>query len=238
MRMNFNTEQWNLFKAPTNNQPVDTIVLNTQKDESRLLKEMKRKTRYNIRLSHRHGVYVEDASPEKLPTWYRMYAETMQRKGIKVTPYEYFEALFKTQALRSQQEERDSKDVPAIGTVLKLFMASKDSEYVAGIVLAISRDYALYLYGASLPHKRFAMPTYKLQWEAIRMAQEYGCSWYDLHGVPANKSSTNPMYGLLQFKRGFGGSVVHRRGCWDFPIKRELYNQLQLQESMSSGYYC
>jgi lipid II:glycine glycyltransferase (peptidoglycan interpeptide bridge formation enzyme) len=35
------------------------------------------------------------------------------------------------------------------------------------------------------------------------------------------------MHGLLRFKTGFGGKIVRRRGCWDFPYDRRRYEQLR-----------
>ena len=227
LRMNFNTDHWNLVKAPTNSQPVDTVVLNPRRGESALLSDMKTKTRYNIRLSFRKGVEVENAPLDKLHLWYEMYARTMERKGVKAGPYSYFATLF----------EAVETLPPPLRPRLRLLLAKKGGEYLAGIVLAITGRYALYLYGASAPRKRNLMPTYRLQWEAIQEAKRSGCSAYDLHGVPANKSSSNPMYGLLQFKTGFGGELIHRRGCWDYPLDHEIYRQAAAKEAAESGYY-
>ena len=227
LRMNFNTDSWNLVKAPTNAQPVDTVVLDPRYSEPALLSDMKSKTRYNIRLSFKKEVEVEDGDIDKLPVWYEMYSRTMDRKGVKTGSYRYFATLFEAvEALPAALRPR-----------LKLLLAKKGGEYLAGIVLAITGGYALYLYGASASRKRNVMPTYRLQWEAVREAKQFGCKAYDLHGVPANKSSSNPMYGLLQFKTGFGGELVHRRGCWDYPLDHEIYRQVAARESAESGYY-
>lgn len=230
LRMNFNTSDWNLFKAPTNMQPVDTVVLDITKEESRLLQEMKSKTRYNIRLSQKRGVEVEEAGSEKLQLWYEMFSRTMKRKGVKAGSFDYFKSLFAV-----KEEAGQTCRFPSVE--LKLLLAKKAGEYLAGIVIALCDDYALYLYGASTERRRNLMPTYRLQWEAIEYAKEYGCTRYDLHGIPKNKSRNNPMYGLLQFKKGFGGYTVHRRGCWDYPYNKERYERLKMREAADAGFY-
>ncbi len=60
------------------------------------------------------------------------------------------------------------------------------------------------------------MPTYALQWEAIKIAKEYGCTEYDMFGVSPGPDHSHPMYGLYQFKTGFGGELFHHLGCWDY----------------------
>ena len=230
LRMNFNTRQWNLVKAPTNVQPVDTIVLDIRKDPASLLSEMKSKTRYNIRLSERQGVTVEDASIEALPYWYELYTDTMKRKGITVTPYSYFKRLFSVENTFTMKR-------PEQAPKLKLLMAKTRGEYLGGIVLIVCGNYAMYLYGASSLKRKELMANYRLQWEAIKIAQQHSCYYYDLHGIPVNKSRSNPMFGLFQFKRGFGGRIVHRRGCWDYPVEKDLYKRVAFSETGKAGYY-
>ena len=62
------------------------------------------------------------------------------------------------------------------------------------------------------------MPTYALQWEAIRRAKAAGCLEYDMFGVAPQTDPTHPMYGLWKFKHGFGGEIFHQLGCWDYPL--------------------
>ena len=62
------------------------------------------------------------------------------------------------------------------------------------------------------------MPTYALQWEAIRRAKAAGCLEYDMFGVAPQPDPTHPMYGLWKFKHGFGGEIFHQLGCWDYPL--------------------
>ena len=65
------------------------------------------------------------------------------------------------------------------------------------------------------------MPTYLIQWEAIRWARSLGCEQYDLWGVPdhdldfleANfQERSDGLWGVYRFKRGFGGKLLPRRG--------------------------
>ena len=68
------------------------------------------------------------------------------------------------------------------------------------------------------------MPTYAIQWAAMRWAKERGCTWYDLWGVPDYPEEeleaqfterSDGLWGVYSFKRGFGGQVVHYTGLWE-----------------------
>jgi lipid II:glycine glycyltransferase (peptidoglycan interpeptide bridge formation enzyme) len=69
-----------------------------------------------------------------------------------------------------------------------------------------------YLYGASSNVKRNLMPSYALQWAAMRDLRVEGCLSYDLFGIPPYAEAGHPMFGLYQFKTGFGGRIVHTPG--------------------------
>jgi len=67
------------------------------------------------------------------------------------------------------------------------------------------------------------MPTYLLQWEAIRRARAAGCRVYDFWGAPEVFDETDPMWGVYRFKAGFRGQVVRTLGAWDYPARPALY---------------
>ena len=76
------------------------------------------------------------------------------------------------------------------------------------------------------------MPTYIVQWYAIRWARDRGCQTYDLWGVPDHDLETleanfasrnNGLWGVYRFKRGFRGDLVQTIGAWDRPYNPLLY---------------
>ena len=87
------------------------------------------------------------------------------------------------------------------------------------------------------------MPTYLLQWEAMRWARARGCATYDLWGIPdvdENQVGTDVaaaeetgvlstgMGGLYRFKRGFGGNEIRYVGAYDLAYNHLLYFLLTL----------
>ena len=225
MRMNYDTQYWNLRKAPTDLLPPDTVLVDVNLDRDRILARMKSKTRYNIGLSKRKGVQVRDAGIEGLPAWYALYCQTTMRHEMDTSGMDYFAA-----ALKISDQDCDS---PA---QIKLLLAEVNGRVLAGIMLAISGNRATYLYGASSsnPEDRPYMASYALQWDAICRARMGGCMDYDMFGVSPSPAPAHPMYGLYRFKTGFGGRMQHRQGCWDYPLDQARYDLYQVSEWMPS----
>jgi len=219
MRMNFDTKHWNLRKAPTDLLPTDTVILDLSTDRDRLLKRMKPKTRYNIRLSARKGVRVRETGIKDLPAWYDIYCETAGRHGMMLNDLDYFKAALEVKA-------SDSGSPASI----HLLLAEVDEKPVAGIMLAIAGNRATYLYGASSQKKSHYMPSYAVQWAAICKSKAAGCRDYDLFGISPHPDPYHPMYGLYRFKTGFGGDMIHRQGCWDYPYDKSRYDLYRASE--------
>ena len=66
----------------------------------------------------------------------------------------------------------------------------------------------------------------------MRDAKEYGCTQYDLFGIPPDENPDHPMAGLYRFKTGFGGHILHRGGSWDYPCKPVLYTLFRAAERL------
>jgi lipid II:glycine glycyltransferase (peptidoglycan interpeptide bridge formation enzyme) len=225
LRLNFSTVKWKLRKSTSNVLPTNTVFLNLLPGEDWLLNQMKPKTRYNIGLSRRKGVTVKQMDLDQLGVWYQLYSETAQRNDIFLHNIEYFAAVLSAKANNTLS--------PA--EVILLF-AEVDGIPLAAMFLVISGSRASYLYGASSSVNRNYMATYAIQWEAIRIARQKGCSEYDMFGVAPRPDSSHPMYGLYRFKSGFGGEMYHTLGCWDYPLDNDRYNFLSTMEMVSQGY--
>ena len=213
IRLNFDTQKWNLKKANTNILPSDTTFIDLKKDDTQLLKEMKPKTRYNVKLSRRKGVHVRRADSDALDRWYDLYTETCLRNHIGLHDKAYFQTVFAAEA-------NDTKSPANV----ELLIAQHDGKPLAAMFLAFSDKRATYLYGASSSVSRHYMATYALQWEAIQRAKKVGCTEYDMFGVSPRPDPSHPRYGLYRFKTGFGGRLFHRMGCWDYPLNPCTYD--------------
>ncbi len=226
MRINFCTNRRKLRKSVTDNLPSNTIFLNLEEEPEKLLKKMKPKTRYNIRLSTRKGVTVRKVEADALDLWYGLYKQTAMRNGIFLHDFDYFKYVFDAQ----NEHSKSPADV-------RLLLAESKGEALAGMFLIKSGRRATYLYGASSDLNRNYMAAYALQWEAIKRARKAGCTEYDMFGVSPTVNTSHPLYGLYRFKSGFGGDMVHRMGCWDYPLYEKEYELYRFVEMNSQGYH-
>jgi lipid II:glycine glycyltransferase (peptidoglycan interpeptide bridge formation enzyme) len=181
---------------------------------------MKQKTRYNIRLAQKKGVTVFPAND--LDTFHQMMQVTAQRDAFGVHSLDYYRRAYDLFHPRGECE---------------LFLAMLEGEALGGLMVFARGERAWYFYGASSDRRREVMPTYLLQWEAIRWARGRGCTSYDLWGVPdADEQAleaqftkrADGLWGVFRFKRGFGGELRRAQGPWDRVYRPVWYSLYRL----------
>jgi lipid II:glycine glycyltransferase (peptidoglycan interpeptide bridge formation enzyme) len=148
-------------------QPPRTLLVDLRGSEDDILGRMKQKTRYNVRLALKKGIVVYPSAD--LGVFYRLMAVTGQRDVFGVHSRAYYQRAFE---LFHPQGE------------CEILMAAFEGQPVASLMVFARGQRAWYFYGASADEQRERMPTYLLQWEAMRWARSRGCSQYDLWGVP------------------------------------------------------
>ncbi len=188
----------------------NTVILDLTLPESGLLGRMKQKTRYNVRLAEKKGVTVRTGTEADLPMLYRMYAETSVRDGFVIRDEAYYMAVWRTFM---------ASDSPRCQPLI----AEVEGEPVAAIFLFMFAGRAYYIHGMSREMHRERMPSYLLQWEAMKRAKGAGCRIYDLWGAPDKFNESDRMWGVYRFKEGLGGQVVRTLGAWDFAPSRFWY---------------
>ncbi len=211
-------------KASMDIQPPSSVILNISRPLDEILKGTKERVHHNIKTAEKKEVTVSCHGAEKLPVWYDLYKETSGRDRISIHPIAYYKKLFE---LASNQKRFD----------VRLYLASVENDEIAGIITMFDGREATYLYGASSNRKRETMPAYALQWRAIQDAKDAGCMEYDFFGIPPTDDPKHPMHGLYLFKTGWGGLIVHRPGCWDYPCRPFLYRLYRIAESVRRWYY-
>ncbi|HET9909401.1 MAG TPA: peptidoglycan bridge formation glycyltransferase FemA/FemB family protein [Anaerolineales bacterium] len=206
---------WNLElrTSPHNIQPPRTIVVDIKSSEEEILARMKQKTRYNIRLAEKKGVTVR--AWDDLKAFHKMMLVTGGRDGFGVHSFEYYKHAYELLQPKQMGE---------------LLVAEYEGKPLAALFVARHGNRAYYLYGASTDEERNRMPTYLLQWDAMKWAKARGCEEYDLWGVPDDDEGTleanfetrhDGLWGVYRFKRGFGGELKRAVQAMD-----RVYNPL------------
>ncbi len=191
----------------------NTVLIDLYATEEEMLARMKPKTRYNVRLAEKKGATLRIGTLEDLPALYKIYAETSLRDGFVIRDEEYYLTVWKT--FMPTTDHRQPSTTPLIAEV--------DGEVVAAIFLFMFGKRAYYVYGMSRNAHREKMPTYLLQWEAMKIAKSHGCEIYDLWGAPEVFDESDSMWGVYRFKEGLGGEVVRTLGAYDFAPNRLIY---------------
>jgi lipid II:glycine glycyltransferase (peptidoglycan interpeptide bridge formation enzyme) len=194
----------------------NTVLIDLSPSEDEMLARMKQKTRYNIRLAEKKGVTLRVGTQKDFAVLYKMYAETSVRDGFVIRDEEYYQTVWN---LFINSNEPTCKPL----------IAEVDRQPVAAIFVFYFAERAYYVYGMSRDLHREKMPTYLLQWEAMKRARAKGCNVYDLWGAPDVFDESDSMWGVYRFKEGLGGKVVRTLGAWDFapnPVWYKLYSEI------------
>jgi len=173
----------------------NTVIIDLKPTEEEMLARMKQKTRYNVRLAEKKGVALRVGTLGDLGMLYKMYAETSVRDGFVIRDEGYYKKVW-TLFMTSSEPTCE----PIIAEV--------NGEPVAAIFVFYFTERAYYVYGMSRSVHREKMPTYLLQWEAMKRAKARGCTLYDLWGAPEVFDESDSMWGVYRFKEGLGGKVV------------------------------
>jgi lipid II:glycine glycyltransferase (peptidoglycan interpeptide bridge formation enzyme) len=194
----------------------NTVLIDLNPSEDEMLARMKQKTRYNVRLAEKKGVVLRIGTQNDFPMLYRMYAETSVRDGFVIRDEEYYRTVWET-FMQPSVETFQPSNLPTLNLpTCEPLIAEVAGEPVAAIFVFYFAGRAYYVYGMSRSAHREKMPTYLLQWEAIKRAKARGCSAYDLWGAPEVFDETDSMWGVYRFKEGLGGRVVRTIGAWDY----------------------
>jgi len=236
------------FKQADEVQPRSTLIVDLKPDLRTISARLNIKTRYNIGLAGRKGVTVSEGTEADLLAFYRLLQETCWRRQFNIHTLEYYSRVW-------YHLERKG--------MAQLLLASHEGEVLAAAMLFVLGTRAYYMYGASASRGRNLKPAELLQWEAIKWAKSVGCTEYDLWGIPDEvgqaaeagldeqrapdhpEDGTLPaLWGVYQFKKGFGGRVVRFAGALDYvysparywlwmtglPYLRQVAARLRLQQ--------
>jgi len=207
------TRHTSLIPSPHSIQPRRTLIVDLRGSEEAILARMKQKCRYNIRLAGKKGVTVR--AWDDIEAFHRMLLTTGERDVFGVHSLDYY---------------RRAYDIFHKAGLCELLVAEYANRPLAALMVFGRGKRAWYFYGASTDEARNLMPTYLLQWEAMRWAKGRGCEEYDLWGVPDEEEGTleanfesrqDGLWGVYRFKRGFGGNLRRAAQAFD-----RVYNPL------------
>ena len=180
-----------------------TFQLDLTLDPARRRAALSQNWRHNLtRGERRGGRVVEWGSHDSLERAYRIYLETVERKGVRqslaLSDLEAFRTVFGS-AFTLAVAVDDAGDPTAMRGFIRL--GARADDVVSGVSGDGRRRYANYL----------------LTWRLLDLAEEQGVATYDLGGADAVAAQ-----GVHAFKQGLGGREVELVGEWEWHNNRYL----------------
>ncbi len=207
------SQQYEIKKSPHPLFPDWTIVLDLKPSEEDLLKSMKPKTRYNIKLAQKKGVtVVEESTDTGFNTFANLYFDTCKRQKYHGHTHAYHKIIWETLQ----------------NNISHILIAKYENTPLAAYELFYFKNKFYYPYGGTSVLHRNLMPANLIMWEAIRLGKKLGAQTFDMWGaLPPGYADNHPWAGFTRFKEGYGG--IHKQfiGSFDLIInsqKYKLYN--------------
>ena len=166
-------------------------VLDIRPSAEELLAKFKMTWRQNVRSAGRKGVIIREATSEAdFDAYYNLLKLTSERDAFFIHDKNYHQEI-----LRQFSERGDAV----------LYLAEHEGEAIAAKVLIRFGDWCWDMFGATSNNKRNLKPAYLLQYRCIQWAQAKGCSFFDFRTIPEILEPGEEMWGVYEYKKGFGG---------------------------------
>lgn len=98
-----------------------------------------------------------------------------------------------------------------------------EGKYIGGSIYICEGKRAWYIYGATSDSFRYMLPSYALVAHMISECIENNFEYFDMFGIGGDFNPNNHVFGLYDFKKGFGGQPIEFIGEFDLPINKTLF---------------
>lgn len=212
----------NIKRSPHGLFPEWTQMLDITPSEDDLMKNMKQKTRYNIRLAERKGVTIrEESNKEGFDKFITLYFETCKRQHYYGHSKNYHEIIWNN--LKNN--------------IAHILIAYYNEEPLAAYELFHFKNTLFYPYGGSSVKHREVMASNLLMWEAIKLGKKLGANTFDMWGsLSPNYVGEDVWGGFTRFKEGYGTKYVSFVGSYDLVMNSFFYKIYNIAHTLRSLY--
>ncbi len=192
--------------------PYRTVVIDIAKDDLQIRSGFAGKWRRDLVRAERSGLRIESSSGlEAFDSFQPILDQLAEKKGFSSRPTV---PLLREAALAAGKADH-----------LRVHLALKDGEVIAGHIGSYTGNVAVYLLGAANQLGRDLRASYLLQWAAICYAKSRDQAWYDLGGVDEVE---NP--DVYRFKKRMGGREVESSSGYELASSWLAQTALRLGE--------
>lgn len=190
--------------------PTKTLVVALTKSQQEILNSFSQKVRYNIKLSQKKNVSIEET--KDILEFTNFWRQNFEKKRLPFL---------------SQQ-----KNIIAIhksfGKNSKILLAKNGRQTIAVLFLLFYDEVAYYLYGAASDAGRTNFAPTLLTWHAIQLSKKLGCKVFDFDGIYDSRFPIESWQGFTKFKEGFSKNEVKYPGnftSYSSALQNILYSQ-------------
>jgi peptidoglycan pentaglycine glycine transferase (the first glycine) len=189
--------------------PRRSWVLDLRPDLETLFANFKMTWRQNVRVAGRKGVVVREAASEAdFDAYYELLKITSERDAFFIHSKDYHREI-----LRQFSAKGDAV----------LFLAEHEGEALAAKMLIRFGDWCWDMFGATANHKRNLKAAYLLQYRCLQWAKERGCTYFDFRAIPEVLEPGEEMWGVYEYKQGFGGFSRLHMPTQDYVYRPLIY---------------
>ena len=204
--------------------PKWTQFLDLKQSEEDLMKNMKSKWRYNIKLADRKGVTIKEMTTEEgFDIFAKLYFETTDRQKYAGHNHEYHKIVFDT--LKDTQSH--------------ILIAFNGDKPLSAYHLFLFNKTLYYPYGGSSTQDRNLMASNLLMWTAIKLGKKHGAENFDMWGSlpPDFDRSSGGRAGFSRFKEGFGTTFEEFVGSYDYVLNPVIYRVYNVADVIRKKFF-
>lgn len=172
--------------------PTKTIRLDLTQPEEKILAQMKKDARYEIRKGKKESLQL-------IKVHYLTKFHQAWRKSISWN--RWIPSLKNLKMLKKAFGER-------------VIFLGVENLLIAGTVILIAGKTAYYYHAFSSKEGRKKSAQYLLVWKAIKEAKNRGCKVFDFEGIYDERFPIKSWKGFSHFKKSFGGKEVNYPGSF------------------------
>jgi len=163
-----------------------TAIIDLKNEEEDILKEMKPKGRYNIKLAWKKWVEIKEVekTEDNIKLYYNLMSETTSRNWFAWNNIDYYIKFL------------DNIDNS------KLLLAYFEDKVIAGWIFIFDNELSIYYYWASTSDNKYRnlMAPFLLQWEAIKIAKKSWSKIYDFLWIATPWEKNSSLSWVTDFK--------------------------------------
>lgn len=196
------SDKFRLVISPKRIQPQKTMIINIDKPKEELLRNMRKRTRYNIKLAGKMGLEIK-VSDGYTKVFYDLLKKTKIRQGFVSFREDHYKKIF---------------DVASKDFKVKMFLVEYQKKViVASVIIFFGKRITSLHSGSDYKYRALKGPEFK-HWEAINSGKELGYKIYDFWGIDEKRYP-----GVTSFKRGFDGEEIEYPQGVDFVLNSSFY---------------